>query len=80
MLLTVEELAINDLKEPVHHWVRTYEFNLTGKTLGIPLSHVPPRDSSVAGELVDEYNKIYDLLVFFHIYMVYYLFIFETRF
>jgi superfamily II DNA or RNA helicase len=42
VLLTVEELAVNELREPCHHWVRTLAFPVTQGTLGAALPHRPP--------------------------------------
>lgn len=39
LLLSVEELAVNDLRESFHHWVRTVVFPVRGGTLGEPLPH-----------------------------------------
>lgn len=39
VLLSVEELAVNDLRETFHHWVRTLVFPVTGGRLGEPLPH-----------------------------------------
>ena len=39
VLLSVEELAVNDLRETFHHWVRTLVFPVVGGRLGSPLSH-----------------------------------------
>ena len=44
ILLTIEELAVNELREPCHHWVRTLVFPVRGDALGEPLAHQPPRD------------------------------------
>jgi superfamily II DNA or RNA helicase len=41
VLLSVEELAVNDLRETFHHWVRTVAFPVTRGTLGPPLPHEP---------------------------------------
>lgn len=48
VLLTVEELAVNELREPCHHWVRTLAFPVTKGTLGAVLPHRPAaaRDAS----------------------------------
>jgi hypothetical protein len=40
LLLSVEELAVNGLRESFHHWVRTIAFPVRGSALGDPL---PPR-------------------------------------
>lgn len=39
VLLSVEELAVNDLRETFHHWVRTIVFPVTRGQLGAPLPH-----------------------------------------
>jgi hypothetical protein len=39
VLLSVEELAVNDLRETFHHWVRTVVFPVAGSGLGQPLPH-----------------------------------------
>ncbi len=44
VLLTVEELAVNHLREPCHHWVRTVALPVQRGRLGPPLEHRPPRD------------------------------------
>lgn len=44
VLLTVEELAVNELREPCHHWVRTLAFPVYGEALGEALAHRPARD------------------------------------
>jgi len=46
VLLTVEELAVNELREPCHHWVRTLAFPVRRDELGEALGHRPPRDWS----------------------------------
>jgi hypothetical protein len=42
VLLSVEELAVNDLRETFHHWVRTLAFPIRRGVLGEPLAHQPP--------------------------------------
>lgn len=39
VLLSVEELAINELRETFHHWVRTFTFPVASGRLGDPLPH-----------------------------------------
>ena len=39
VLLTVEELAVNELRETFHRWVRTVVFPVRGDQLGEPLPH-----------------------------------------
>lgn len=41
LLLTVEELAVNELREPFHHWVRTVRFPIKDGELGEVLPHIP---------------------------------------
>jgi superfamily II DNA or RNA helicase len=46
LLLTIEELAVNELREPCHHWVRTIAFPIRGGSLGQPLPHRAAREWS----------------------------------
>jgi len=41
VLLSVEELAVNELRETFHHWVRTIAFPIRGGALTDPLPHRP---------------------------------------
>jgi superfamily II DNA or RNA helicase len=41
VLLTVEELAVNDLREPCHHWVHTLALPIHGGRVGDPLPARP---------------------------------------
>lgn len=41
LLLSVEELAVNELRETFHHWVRTLVFPVKGGKLLGPAKHVP---------------------------------------
>jgi superfamily II DNA or RNA helicase len=43
ILLTVEELAVNELRETFHHWVRTIRLPIREGRLEEPLRHVPAR-------------------------------------
>jgi hypothetical protein len=55
LLLTVEELAVNELRESFHHWVRTLRFPVAKDRIGPLLSHVAPaEDRSVATLLTKE--------------------------
>ncbi|MCP4289969.1 MAG: DNA helicase [Gammaproteobacteria bacterium] len=40
LLLTIEELAINDLREPFHHWVRTLRYPIINGELAEALPHI----------------------------------------
>jgi hypothetical protein len=54
LFLTLEELAVNQLREPCHHWVRTVALPVAGGTLHAPLAHQPPAawaTSAVPGEV-----------------------------
>jgi superfamily II DNA or RNA helicase len=42
VMLTLEEFALNELREPCHHWVRTLTFAVRGGSLGEALAHQPP--------------------------------------
>ncbi|MDX9721517.1 MAG: DISARM system SNF2-like helicase DrmD [Myxococcota bacterium] len=42
LVVTVEELAVNALREPFHHWVRTLHFPVHGDELAQPLPYAPP--------------------------------------
>jgi hypothetical protein len=44
VLLSVEELAVNKLRESFHHWIRTFIFPLRDGSLGAPLAHRSARD------------------------------------
>ena len=66
LLLSVEELAVNDLRETFHHWVRTIAFPLRTGSLGDPVPWRPvaamsvastslsPTDIGVARDLIDD--------------------------
>lgn len=41
LLLTIEELAVNELREAFHQWVRTVVIPIRGRALGTPLAHLP---------------------------------------
>jgi superfamily II DNA or RNA helicase len=51
--LTVEELAVNELREPCHHWVRTLAFPVSGGALGEPLPHRPAASWSASDKTAD---------------------------
>jgi len=54
VLLSVEELAVNDLRETFHHWVRMLIFPLQKGALGDPLPHTPAIELRGAGITHDE--------------------------
>lgn len=41
VLLTIEEIGVNELRETVHHWLRTLVIPVSGHRLGAPLPHRP---------------------------------------
>lgn len=42
LLLTTEELAVNDLREPFHHWIRTFQIPIAKGHLMDALPYAPP--------------------------------------
>lgn len=51
LLLTLEELAVNELRETFHHWVRTVTLPIAGGSLGSRLPHLPAQDLRMPGEV-----------------------------
>jgi len=51
LLLTLEELAVNELRETFHHWVRTVTLPISGGSLGPRLPHLPAHDLQMPGEV-----------------------------
>lgn len=45
--LTIEELAVNELRETFHHWVRTVAFPVKRGALAPPLPHQPANTASL---------------------------------
>ncbi|MCZ7682473.1 MAG: SWF/SNF helicase family protein [Sandaracinaceae bacterium] len=50
LLLTVEEMAVNALREPFHHWVRTLRIPVTGEKLGAVLPWSSPHSDGATAE------------------------------
>jgi len=50
VLLTLEELAVNELREPCHHWVRTVALPVKKGALGDALDHRPPTEWRAAAD------------------------------
>lgn len=48
VLLTVEELAVNELREPFHQWVRTLRFPVKGTALAARADYIAPADDHAA--------------------------------
>jgi superfamily II DNA or RNA helicase len=51
--LTVEELAVNELREPCHHWVRTLAFPVVEGVLREPLPHRPAASWTASEKIAD---------------------------
>lgn len=49
ILLSVEELAVNELRETFHHWVRTWRLPVRAGELGESLSHEPALSQRLGG-------------------------------
>lgn len=62
VLLTVEELAVNELREPCHHWVRTIALPVRGEELGEPLPELPAAAWTATGKRgeADEARDLWD--------------------
>jgi hypothetical protein len=54
VLLTVEEMAVNELRETFHHWVRTVRLPVKGGALGEALPHLPARELRGGGDAPPE--------------------------
>ena len=66
VLLSIEELAVNELRETFHRWVRTLALPVRDGGIGVPLAHVParirrgapevggPGERERAGEIIEE--------------------------
>ena len=50
VLLSIEELGVNELRETFHRWVRTVALPVRDGEIGIPLPHVPARSRRGACE------------------------------
>ncbi len=57
VLMSVEELAVNDLRESSHHWVRTVAFPVRGGALGDPVPHRPALELRGAAATHDEGHR-----------------------
>jgi hypothetical protein len=53
LLLHLEELGVNDLREAFHHWIRTVVFPFRKGSLGEPLPHCTARDLRGAEAAID---------------------------
>jgi len=53
LLLTVEEFAVNELRETFHHWVRTIRFPIIDGELKTQMAHLPAHELRVPSEMPD---------------------------
>jgi superfamily II DNA or RNA helicase len=65
LVLTVEELAVNELREPFHRWIRTLRYPIQARRLGSRLPHIPAAEDSrdrvvTEGELVQRSQDLWD--------------------
>lgn len=62
VLLHVEELGVNELRETFHHWIRTYRYTIKGDELGDRLAHMPAvslrDDADSSPELTDRASDL----------------------
>lgn len=61
ILLSVEELAINELRETFHAWVRTLALPVSGESLGQPLSYAGPHHGEPAARSEPDVEAARDL-------------------
>jgi len=54
LLITVEELGINELREPFHHWVRTIRIPIRKGSLGEPEGYIAPAKEQVSPAALDD--------------------------
>ena len=54
VVLTVEELATNGLREPFHHWIRSFRFPVSAGRIGAALGHVAPLDDRQPSATITE--------------------------
>jgi len=65
LLFTVEELAVNDLRETFHHWSRTLALPVKGRTLGQLLHTKAPKSGAAALPVLPSF-PLSAFRVFFH--------------
>lgn len=62
ILLTVEEMAVNQLRETFHHWARTLSIPVVNGELGQPLAYAGPHHGDQPGTLsIDKLQAARDL-------------------
>lgn len=58
IVLFIEELAVNALREPFHHWMRTVRFPVDGSQLGDPLPYQPPSELETGEATQDAVSEV----------------------
>lgn len=58
VLLHVEELGVNELRETFHHWVRTHQIPVKNSQLEAPLPHAPAAELRGADPCQDEDTRV----------------------
>ena len=54
IVLHLEELAVNELRETFHHWIQTLQLPVLKGDLGSPLAHAPAADLRTSPAIYDE--------------------------
>lgn len=65
LLLTVEELGVNELREPFHHWVRTARLVIRDEALGEELNAIPaaldrPSEQQADEDAIERAQELWD--------------------
>ncbi|HLU47305.1 MAG TPA: helicase-related protein, partial [Planctomycetota bacterium] len=67
ILLTLEELAVNELRETFHHWIRTVALPVRSEALGDPLNHLPASRWNGRTNGVDDAARHHAKAIFFEV-------------
>ena len=63
VLMHVEELGVNELRETFHHWIRTYRFTIKDGEIGERMEHMPAMtlrgETDAAPELTDRAVEVF---------------------
>ena len=62
ILLSIEEIAVNDLRETFHRWVRTVAFPVQRRALGARMPHQPARACRAGHDASDRAEEAAELL------------------
>lgn len=61
VVLTVEELAVNELREPCHHWIKSHAFAVEGRGLRVVETFPVADETAIAdGPMVDLAREVWD--------------------